>query len=164
MRKLPFVLPAIAFLLPSLCHAQESCPWFNQASAAGVLDSAVGLVVTHPDPDHKVDMICDFTSKAGPAARQLRIDVRTKGRAGGDLGLATAKCTAKPVAVNAVGNEALACSLDAKNGQRTEQVAGRMRDRIFVVQISTNDRAWVVDDELRERTRSVADQVAGNLF
>jgi hypothetical protein len=39
-----------------------------------------------------------------------------------------------------------------------------MRDRVFVVQIKTNDAFWAPPELLREKTRAAAEMVAGSLF
>jgi hypothetical protein len=52
----------------------------------------------------------------------------------------------------------MACSDD-----NAERVVGRVRDRAFVVRISTNDRS-AQSGALREKARKVAEQVAGILF
>jgi hypothetical protein len=73
------------------------------------------------------------------------------------------KCNSKPVALNAIGNEAMSCSIDAENGQHAEQVAGRVRDRVFLIMVRTAD-ASPGQSVLREKARGVAELVAGNLF
>ncbi len=45
--------------------------------------------------------------------------------------------------------------------QKVEEVAGRVRDRIFVVTLSSDDCTRAT---LRERARAIAEQVAGNFF
>jgi len=54
------------------------------------------------------------------------------------------------VPLKAIGTEALAC-----RGETGEQVVGRVRDRAFLVRITTNDR---------EKVRKVAEMVAGSMF
>jgi hypothetical protein len=162
MRKLSFFFFA-TFLLPALSQAQESCPWLNPATAGGALDGSAELAVTHPNANHKGDVTCDFTRQQGSITRELRIEVQTITKAGNEYAVAIEPCKTKPAALKAVGNEALTCSLEGEK-QRAEQVVGRMRDRVFVVRIKTNDTAWAPPDLLREKTRHVAELVAGNLF
>jgi hypothetical protein len=162
MRKLSFFF-FVTFLLPALGHAQESCPWLNSATAGGALDGSAELAVTHPNANHKSDVTCDFIKQQGSVTRELRIEVHTITKAGNEYAVAIEPCSSKPVALKAVGNEALTCSLDG-NKQRAEQVVGRMRDRVFVVQIKTNDTSWAPPDLLREKTRTAAEMVAGSLF
>jgi hypothetical protein len=163
MRKLSFFFFFVTFLLPTLGYAQESCPWLNPATAGGALDGSTELAVTHPNANHKGDVTCDFMKQQGSVTRELRIEVQTITKAGNEYAVALEPCKTKPAAVKAVGNEALTCSLDSDK-QRAEQVVGRMRDRVFVVWIKTNDTAWAPPDLLREKTRNVAELVAGNLF
>ena len=105
-----------------------SCPWLNQATAAGVL----GGPVTQAG--------CSFTR----GSLELRIE------AGRDFEWYAAGCRAEVVHLKAIGTEALAC-----RGEAGEQVVARVRDRAFLVRITTNDR---------EKVRKVAEMVAGSMF
>jgi translation initiation factor IF-1 len=162
MRKLSFFF-FVTFLLPALGHAQESCPWLNPATASGALDGFAELAVTHPNANHKGDVTCDFTKQQGSITRELRIEVQTITKAGNEYAVALEPCKTTPTVLKAVGNEAMTCSLDGDK-QRAEQVVGRMRDRVFIVRIKTNDTSWAPPELLREKARNVAELVAGNLF
>jgi len=153
----------VACLLPAMGYAQEACPWLNPATAGGALDATAEMSVTHPNAEHKGDVTCDFIKQQGSITRELRIEVHTITKAGNEYAVAIERCSSKPVALKAVGNEALTCSLDS-NKLRAEQVVGRMRDRVFVVQIKTNDTSWAPPELLREKTRTAAEMVASNLF
>lgn len=130
-------------LLAGACRAQQSCPWLNAATAAGVLG---GHVKFQPSGDS-----CTFTRNAS----QLRIEVQTVALPH------KLDCGPNPTPLKAIGNEALACSLPANNGRLAEEVSGRVRDRIFFVRLTSNDLSR---DALREKTRLAAEQVAGILF
>lgn len=75
---------------------------------------------------------------------------------GHDLAPRLAKCASPTAALKAIGNEAFACAI----GGKTEQAVGRVRDQIFIITISANDKP----DVLREKVRLAAEQVAGNLY
>jgi hypothetical protein len=105
-----------------------SCPWLNQATAAGVL----GGPVTQAG--------CIFTR----GSLELRIE------AGRDFEWYAATCKSDAVHLKAIGTEALAC-----RGETGEQVVGKVRDRAFLVRITTNDR---------DKVRKVAEMVAGSMF
>ena len=152
-----------ACLLPAMGRAQEACPWLNQPTAASALDTPVAMSITHPNADHRGDVTCDYVKQLGGAARTLHIAVRTITKAGNEYAAAVAQCVFKPVALKAMGNEALTCNLDA-NKQRTEQAVGRVREHVFIVQIKTNEPAWAPQDALREKVRSAAEITVGNLF
>jgi hypothetical protein len=135
----------VLFLL-SVCvlQAEEACPWINAATAAGLLD---GEVTSHYDGS-----TCLFTH----ASSQLLIKVQT-------VGLPyRLNCQPNPTPLKAIGNEAVACgNTDSNNAQKMEQVAGRVRESVFLIKLLSND---IPRAALREKARSVAEQVAGNLF
>jgi hypothetical protein len=74
------------------------------------------------------------------------------------------QCGSDPAPVQAIGNEAVLCSPDeGKSGKRAAQLVGRVRNRIFIVLLSTTDSSTALS-VLREKARTVGEQVAGNLF
>jgi hypothetical protein len=157
-----FALLVAGCALSHMCKAAEICPWLNAATAGGALETSVGVVVTHPGTV-KEDATCAFTTRAGSATRELQIEVRTVTSEGADLTAYVSRCNSKPVALNAIGNEAVACRIDKGNGQNEEQVAGRVRDRVFLIKLRTSDGS-PRQSVLGERARGVAEIVAGNLF
>jgi hypothetical protein len=64
-----------------------------------------------------------------------------------------ARCHSPSEPLKAIGNKAVACS-----DEGAEQVIGRVRNRAFIIRIKTPGR------DLREKSRKVAEQVAGILF
>ncbi len=152
-----------ALWLPALAHAKESCPWLDAATASGALDVVVEVTVSHPLGGSADDATCTFTQRKGATFRELRIDVQTPPEGKRTLSAYTAVCTSKPIELKAVANEALACSIASKNGQLAAQVVGRLRDRIFVVQIRANT-AWMKQEALVEKASVLADQISGNLY
>jgi hypothetical protein len=151
------ILSYSLFFVALAGRAAESCPWMNAGTAGGLLDTTVEATVMHPQ-GNKEDASCNFVSLKG-LARELRIEVRTTKATPKEL----EQCTAKPVALKAIGNEASACSVESKNGGLIEQVAGRVRNRVFVIRIYAN-ATWSTAAALREKSRSAAETVAGNLF
>lgn len=144
--------------LPAIGGAAEICPWLNAATAGGVLGGAVtGLTVKRATAGD--DASCDFVRREGSLALELRIAVETMRSPAKDFVTYAARCPAHAVPLKAVGNEALACS----DGQLAEQVVGRVRDRAFLVRISTSDRSSP-PSALRDKASKVAEQVAGILF
>ena len=61
-----------------------------------------------------------------------------------------ATCRSQAAPLRAIGREAIAC-----RGEAGEQVVGKVRDRAFLVRITTNDP---------EKVRKVAEMVAGSMF
>jgi hypothetical protein len=105
-----------------------SCPWLNQATAAGVLGGPVRQIG------------CTFTR----GSLELRIE------AARDFESYAATCRSEAVPLKAIGTAAIACRSEAG-----EQVVGKVRDRAFLVRITTDDR---------EKVRKVAEMVAGSMF
>ena len=60
----------------------------------------------------------------------------------------------------------MTCAADIKGQGDGEQVIGRVRDQVFTVTITTSARndPSMSRDELKEKTRNIAEQVAGALF
>jgi hypothetical protein len=129
-----------------LCRAENACPWLNAATAAGVLGSAVTASVKPG--------VCEF--RAGKS--ELRIQVNKK------ADFTPEKCATPSTPLKGLGNEAEICSVGMRilGGWKTEYVFGHVRDRMFGVSISTSDHS--MDSLIREKTRKVAEQVAGSLF
>jgi hypothetical protein len=129
---------ALLLFIAAAGRAENSCPFLNAATADGVLG---GEVASHVSGD-----TCIFTRNSS----ELRIEVQT-------VRLPyKPNCSPSPTPLNAIGNEAVACE---KPG--SDQVAGRVRDRAFYVRLTSNDLSRTA---LREKARSVAEQVAGILF
>src|ERR1700722_6406127 len=166
MQRLRPILFGVGLLLPAICQAAEMCPWLNAATAGGVLGGAVDMTVTRRDSSRdssKDDANCDFVRKRGAVLYELRIEVQTMGEAVKEFGSFRSRCGSDARPLKAIGNEALACSVDDKSGHRTAQVVSRGRDRAFIVRVTTTDSA-ITPDALIEKARGMAEQVAGNLF
>lgn len=147
---------------PGHCRANETCPWLNEATAAGFLDGSVTSIVTYPHKD-KNDANCGFIHRDGAIVTTLQIEVETMSTPPTQFQSYLAECGPNPEPVRAIGNEAVACSLEEKKGNFTDFVVGRVRDRVFVVRIRAkgdeSERA-----KFAVRARKIAEQVAGILF
>lgn len=159
-RKL-WILFAALLVMPAAHAATQPCPWLNAATAAGVLEGPVMVSVTYFDQDNS-DASCEFTHKADHMVRTLRIEVDTM-KDSRDFPRYLAKCGKDAKSLGAIGNEAVVCSVPGKNMQVAEQIVSRVRERAFVVDVSSNgspaDR-----DAMRDKARKIAEQVAGFLF
>lgn len=139
-------------------HAAEpACPWLNAATAAGVLEGPVRTTVTR----NGEDATCEFSRR--DSGGRLRIEVVSIGASREELAVYKAQCLAPVVPLKSIGNEALACSVDTRNGEAAEQVVGRVRKQAFLVRVSSNASGFP-RQALREKAEKVAEQVAGNLF
>jgi hypothetical protein len=161
----------------SCCEAKEMCPWINEATAAGFLRGDVTGTITHNSTGADKtaaaaatatgtsvtigDATCEFVRHDAAGVMRLRIEVVTMAKVEALFPGFRARCGADGQPVRAIGNEAVVCGMTARGGVE-EQVVGRVRERAFVVSISTaseTDQAT-----LRETTLRVAEQVAGFLF
>jgi hypothetical protein len=159
---LRIMLFSLPLCFPGISRAKQTCPWLNQATAAGFLDGNVTSTVTHSDAN-KNDANCDFTLRHGSAVTVLRIEVQTMTAPRADFASYVARCGAHFAPLKAIGNEAFACGFDGERKEVSEQVVGRVRDRAFTVRFTSNSR---LSDRtvLREKAQKVAEQVAGFLF
>jgi hypothetical protein len=75
------------------------------------------------------------------------------------------RCTAPAAALKAIGNEAVSCSADV-GYSRGEQVIGRVRDRLFIVTVSSTiaQDPLMTRQLLQAKARMIAEQIAGALF
>ena len=133
----------IAAFLPAIAVAQARCPWLNAATAGGVLGGTVEMTVTQTS--------CEFVRQG----MVLRIEVTP-------ASAPAAHCRPDAEPINVIGNHSVACQYQGNPRWVAEQVLGTVRDRFFVVRVSTSDRSMA--KTLREKARKVAEQVAGILF
>jgi hypothetical protein len=77
-----------------------------------------------------------------------------------------AQCPPKSTPVAAIGNEAVACSLQDHGDKYVDKVVSRVRDQAFVVTLisSAPNDASITPEMRTEKARLVAEQVAGILF
>jgi hypothetical protein len=163
------------------CYAKEMCPWINEQTAAGFLRGDVTATVTHASTGADKaavaaatatgisatigDATCEFVHcNASGGVTRLRIEVVTMGDVAAAFPAYRGRCGTSGQPVRAIGNEAEVCSMaPAGRGAGVgEQIVGRVRDRAFVVSISSV--AGTDQATLRETTLRVAEQVAGFLF
>jgi hypothetical protein len=160
------ILPLLCFLplcAPAASHAKETCPWLNEATASGFLDASVTSVVTHSEKN-KDDANCEFTHRDGTRSIVLLIEVETMSEPFMAFASYKARCGSDAEPIRAIGNEAILCSLNGKKKEILGQVVvGRVRDRAFMVKITSNEKSDD-RDELRKKARQIAEQVAGILF
>jgi len=148
----------------AVCNAQEGhCAWLNDATASGVLSGPVTLALeTAPDDQ----TICTFTNlRTAKDYSALRIMVQPLKDLSNSIVSHESLCTSPPAALKAIGNEAVSCSADV-GYSRGEQVIGRVRDRLFIVTISSTmaQDSLMTRPALKEKARLIAEQVSGALF
>jgi hypothetical protein len=149
--------------LSASCKAQAHCAWLNEATASGILNGPVTLdLETAPDDQN----ICVFTNlKTAKDYSTLRIMIQPLKDVSKAVSSHKSLCTSAPVALKAIGNEAVSCSADV-GYSRGEQVIGRVRDRLFVVTVSSTiaQDTSATRQLLQEKARTIAEQIAGALF
>jgi hypothetical protein len=190
MRILQLIILTSLFAFPLLSHGEENCLWLNAATAGGILGGPVTLSVSHANPHPANVQPANVTSASGPmsadpsgatyasntvddsdcafagqppSAGELHIRVRTMSAPEKAFASYTARCGGRGVPLKAIGNEAVACDFKGKTGRLSEQVIGRVRDRIFLLTLNVGDPS-ITAAVLREKARTAAEIVAGNLF
>ena len=190
MRILQSILLVAMLIGSALCQAEESCLWLNAATAGGVLGGVVTTTISRPNGAPPIAYTANSKSSAGPMSAnpsgvsysnngmddadcvfarlqgstrsEMRIEVRTMREPRKEFTSYATRCGVHASPLKAIGNEALSCSSGGKAGHFSEQVVGRVRDRAFLIRLTTNDSA--LGQDLPEKTRKTAEQVAGNLF
>ena len=149
--------------LSASCKAQAHCAWLNEATASGILNGPVTLDLETAADDQN---ICVFTNlKTAKDYSTLRIMVQPLKDVNKAVASHKSLCTSVPVALKAIGNEAVSCSADV-GYSRGEQVIGRVRDRLFIVTVSSTmaQDPSATRQLLQEKARTIAEQIAGALF
>jgi len=161
-------------LLPLLFAFQatgwaQSCAWLNAATAGGLLGGEVSMHVapTSPtSPATPADTTCTFTLKQDPSV-SLEIAVHTLSDMHADFQKYAAQCAPPTEALRGIGNEAVGCA-GSSSGRAVEQIVSRVRNRAFVLAWSVGhapkDMSGQDQEEMHDKLRNVAEQVAGSLF
>jgi hypothetical protein len=156
------LIAAVVLLSAGTADAQARCPWLNVATASGVLQGQAVLQVQYLSAS---ETHCIFRYRAENAEYVLQIAVKSQQDPTKGLALDGSECSAPGAPLRAIGNEAILCADDTKHA-RGEAVVGRVRDSLFRVVISTSSRSDsdMTREVLEQKTRNVAEQVAGSLF
>jgi hypothetical protein len=110
------------------------------------------------------DTTCDFKRNEHSGVFELTIAVHTMALPSKDFASYLAQCTGTAVPLKAIGNEAIQCVPGNNSLNRGEQIIGRVRDRVFVIDIKRGLPRQPIQTGLSEEARNVAEQVAGALF
>jgi hypothetical protein len=150
--------------ISAMCKAEEGhCAWLNDATASGFLNGPVSLDLESAPDDQR---ICTFTNlKTAKDYATLRIMVQPLKDTSKAVESHESQCTSAPAAIKGVGNEAISCSADV-GYSRGEQIIGRVRDRLFIVTVSSTmaQDPMMTRQMLQEKTRNISEQIAGALF
>jgi hypothetical protein len=162
MRYLTLALFVLLAPRAALCQANTGCPWLNVATASGVLRSSEsGTMATLSQGSRET---CSFVYRDATASRVLKITVEEVKDPSQAVNAYKAQCGAGASPLQAIGNEA--CAAEIKGQTYGQEVIGRVRDQVFTVTITTSTRndPSMSRDALEEKTRNIAEQVAGALF
>jgi hypothetical protein len=164
MRYLTLALSVLLAPLPAVCQTNVGCPWLNVATASGVLRSSEGGTIATLSEGSRA--ACSFIYHDATASRELRITMEQIQDPSRAMAGYKAHCSGEASPLQAIGNEAVRCAADTKGQADGEQIIGRVRNQIFTVTITTSARndPSMSRDELKEKTRDIAEQVAGALF
>ena len=157
------LLLGLAMLMPTVCHAQATCPWINAATAQGIVGGAVTATVKISEHGFG---ICNFSRQQKAAVHELRISVNSMTDVPKQFPIYLAQCPPKSTPLPAIGNEAVMCCIQGQGDEYAEMVVGRVRDLAFVVSVSSSiqNAPSMTPETRRERASLVAEQVAGILF
>jgi hypothetical protein len=155
----------LSSLTPRSAYAANNCPWLNEATASGILGgSSVGVF----KPEAKGQAaVCEFTFKGSDAQRTLRIIVETSvATPHARLTAVEHTCAVSSSPLDAIGNEAIVCLARPRGRERSEFVAGRVRDQVFSITLTTDrrDDPSFTAETMRMHIAVAAEQVSGNLF
>jgi hypothetical protein len=77
-------------------------------------------------------------------------------------------CATSSFPLRAVGNEAVECSIVNGSDVQAEVIVARVRDRAFILRWTLPNPGGSIkspsQEEIREKIRNIAEQVAGSLF
>lgn len=152
----------LGLLLPLAGRAENNCPWLNEATAAGALSGPVTLTVQSTADE---GTICLFQGMQTAANSSLQIEIHPVKDVAQAFPVYKARCSSQTTVLRAIGNEAIQCGAGTKSVQ-AEQVIGRVREKVFLVTISSTleHHSTMKKEALQEKTRNIAEQVAGALF
>lgn len=164
LRSLRWLLLGVAMLAAAANGAEMNCPWLNSATASGILGGPVVVTVIDTNKNSD-DATCTFSYRERGIARGLHIVVTTTSSPGQQFAAIRQQCGLNPTPLKAIGNEAVECTLEDK-AERSAQVVGRVRDRAFVVKVSTSrpNDPELTQRAQAEKAKDVAEQVAGSLY
>lgn len=150
--------------VPVAARAENNCPWMSEATAGGLLGGAA--VGSYTAAANNQPAMCTFMDKEGAAMRELTITVAIDADAHTRLAGMMRSCGASPQLLQAIGNEAAVCAMDAHRRSLSERVVGRVRNQIFAITLSSNVKDDMVlnKESLMSKMYTASEQVAGNLY
>ncbi|MGA9672710.1 MAG: hypothetical protein WBQ94_26065 [Terracidiphilus sp.] len=150
----------------AVCHAENNCPWLNEATAGGLLGGSGNAVGMKTGGIGGQPTVCTFTQQDAGVTRTLRMTVEIATEPHVRMSAVAQVCGADASPLKAIGNEALVCTADDRKGGLGERVVGRVRDQVFTITINSTLKADPIlnREALKSKIYTAAEQVAGNLF
>jgi hypothetical protein len=160
LRRLVLLLVAMGLLSTGPAHAQARCPWLNVATASGALQ---GPAVLEVQKLSETQTICVFRYQKEEMAYVLQISVMSQQDPSKGLAQSESECSSAVTPLRAIGNEAVLCADDRRH-LLGEEVVGRVRGSVFRVSISSRNDPDMTREVLEQKSRNIAEQIAGSLF
>jgi len=153
---------ALALFTPMHGSAQNSCPWINAATVAGVLEAKVQTSVEEMPTK---GMKCSFKGLEPSSGRSLVVEVRGITDRDKSFTEAETHCASAATPVRGLGNEAFECGVDG-DGAHGMMMVGRVRDTLFVVTVMmpVHHEQGTAGATLEDKLTIATGQVVGNLF
>ena len=137
-----------AALLTPIAHAQIACPYLTLGTAAFVLGATPELTV-------KTDLKTQLSTCLYTASPTSNLEISVANDPFKD-------CPAASPKLAAVGNEAVICESAPSLSTRRITITSRVRTLYFLTVL--NLPVSTSEDQHRDRTHLIAEQVAGSLF
>lgn len=156
-----WLLMLVVGMIPVVGTAQTSCPWLNNATAAGALGGPVFLKMQKTGGNGSV---CLFQHQQGNATYDLKIVVHDVKTISDEMTADESRCQMRAISLKGIGDEATLCTTDSKY-LHGGLVIGRVRNKTFIVSVGSSLRMDRATSEMFQlKTRNIAEQVAGSLF
>ena len=164
-RRMLSVMFAVVLLgLPMRGMAENNCPWMNEATASDLVGAeATGAFVAAKD----APSVCTFTQAGPNGTRTLQIAMAIATDPHGSyVASIKSNCASASVPLQAIGNEAVTCTVDRRKVVVGEKALGRVRDQVFTITLSTSMKGdpILTPAMLKMKIEFAAEQVAGNLY
>ena len=158
MKLLGLMTIALGGLCCAHTHAQVTCPWLTEGTAATALGGTPDLAVKLASPQ---EGSCVFTFQNEALRSTLEITVTKQPLSTRDL-----NCPAGSPSLPAIGNNAVICHPALLARGDRQLVLSRVRDTYFSIVLTAERKDSTTPDveKQRDRITMIAEQVAGNLF
>lgn len=154
----------VIFLFTLPARAANNCPWMNEATASGLLGGTANGEFQQSSVNNSAT--CVFTNRESNITRTLLVRIENSQNATERLQSLKKDCRAAATPLQAIGNEAASCPTRDQRMNISETVIGRVRNQVFLIEISSSatDDPVLNSSTLGNAIHAAAEQVTGNLF